>query len=132
MTHCTFSPLVPLPPNATPVHQHCTEVGYPDLLGSYELWQWEEHGKTQEMICPCGQNHGWMLQGENTNKELKAMNTLNDMESVARLMASSASEAEWNNNADKVKAANDGDYPSFWFGIIVLSGLAAKTQAKWS
>lgn len=45
-------------------------------------------------------------------------------------MESSASESEWNANADKVKKANNG-YPSFWHATIVLSGVAGKTQMKW-
>lgn len=50
-------------------------------------------------------------------------------ESVAKLMASSKSERDWDDNADKVKAANNG-YPSFWFEKIENSGLAAATNAK--
>lgn len=41
---------------------------------------------------------------------------------VVALMKSSRSEAEWNANCDKVKAANDG-YPSFWYKAIISSGL---------
>jgi len=46
------------------------------------------------------------------------------------LMASSKSEEQWNQNADLVKAANNG-YPGFWFSTIILSGVAAKTAARW-
>ncbi|MBP9090544.1 hypothetical protein KBI23_05900 [bacterium] len=48
---------------------------------------------------------------------------------VEQLMRSSTSEAEWNANCDKVKAAN-GDYPSWWYATIVMSGLASSTTAK--
>ncbi len=51
-------------------------------------------------------------------------------EGVKALMESSASESEWNANADNVKKANNG-YPSFWYATIVLSGVAGKTQMKW-
>jgi len=49
---------------------------------------------------------------------------------VIALMKSSKSEAEWNANCDKVKAACDG-YPAFWCEAIVLSGLAARVSATW-
>lgn len=49
---------------------------------------------------------------------------------VVDLMESSMAEADWNANADKVKSACSG-YPSFWYSAIVLSGISAKTAAKW-
>jgi len=49
---------------------------------------------------------------------------------VIELMKSSKSEKEWNDNCDKVKAAN-GDYPGSWFRVIMLSGLANDVMAKW-
>lgn len=49
---------------------------------------------------------------------------------VVALMQSSKSESEWNNNCDKVKAANDG-YPEFWFGAVIASGLALRNQQTW-
>ncbi len=42
---------------------------------------------------------------------------------VVNLMKSSKSETEWNANCDKVKSANGGDYPSFWFAAIIMSGI---------
>ena len=54
---------------------------------------------------------------------------MNEKEVVA-LMESSKSEAEWNANCDKVKAACGG-YPDYWFGSIIGSGLLALTMAKW-
>ena len=53
---------------------------------------------------------------------------MNEQEVVA-LMKSSKSEAEWNENCDKVKKAC-GDYPPFWYSAIVLSGIAATTAAS--
>jgi hypothetical protein len=50
-------------------------------------------------------------------------------EGTRELMASSASEKEWNANCDAVKAANGG-YPDFWDKTIILSGLANQTAAK--
>ncbi len=44
-------------------------------------------------------------------------------------MGSSKTEREWNTNCDEVKAANGGCL-SWWFAIIVLSGLSATTAAK--
>jgi hypothetical protein len=46
---------------------------------------------------------------------------------VVVLMKSSATPTEWNANCDKVKAANGGNYPPFWFQAVVLSGIAART-----
>lgn len=51
-------------------------------------------------------------------------------EGVKALMESSRSEENWNDNCDKVKAANNG-YPGFWYATIMLSGVAAKAQANW-
>ena len=51
---------------------------------------------------------------------------------VVKLMESSTSEDEWNANCSKVKQANGGGYPSFWYEAIVLSGVAATVQATWS
>lgn len=51
-------------------------------------------------------------------------------EEVVRLMESSQTSDEWNNNADKVKTACDG-YPSFWFRAVVLSGVMARVTARW-
>ena len=48
---------------------------------------------------------------------------------VVSLMESSKTEAEWDANCDKVKAANNG-YPQFWYAAIVLSGVMGKTSAK--
>ena len=53
-----------------------------------------------------------------------------DQQEVVALMESSTSEAEWNQNCDKVKAACGG-YPPFWFSAILQSGVAKRTSAKW-
>lgn len=50
---------------------------------------------------------------------------------VVTLMQSSKSESEWNKNCDTIKAANGGDYPSFWYSVIVLSGIARNTSSTW-
>jgi hypothetical protein len=52
-------------------------------------------------------------------------------ENVVKLMESSASEKQWNKNASAVKKEFNG-YPSFWFGAVVVSGVAANTALKWS
>lgn len=53
-------------------------------------------------------------------------------ENVIDLMKSSKSAAEWDANCDKVKAAHGGDYPSFWFLAIILSGLWTEVSATWT
>jgi hypothetical protein len=47
-------------------------------------------------------------------------------EEATKLMESSKTEQEWNDNCDKVKKAFNG-YPDFWFQDIQLSGLMRKT-----
>jgi hypothetical protein len=56
---------------------------------------------------------------------------LTKQEDIVALMKSSKSESEWNDNCDEVKIANGGDYPSFWFSLIVLSGVMSETMAGW-
>lgn len=51
-------------------------------------------------------------------------------QSVVELMGSSRTEAEWNANADKVKAHFNG-YPNWWYGAIVMSGVLRRTAARW-
>jgi len=62
------------------------------------------------------------------SKGIRNMN-LKSSKDAADLMASSKSEAEWNANCDQIKAANNG-YPDWWFTTIVVSGLSARTAAK--
>ena len=62
---------------------------------------------------------------ERTRKEQKM-----SQQEVVELMKSSKSEKEWNANCDLVEA-KCGGYPSFWYGAIVLSGVASQTAAKW-
>ena len=50
---------------------------------------------------------------------------------VVTLMKSSKNEQQWNDNCDKVKAANGGNYPSFWFVAINLSGVMSVTSSQW-
>lgn len=50
-------------------------------------------------------------------------------EEVVKLMESSKTEQEWNDNCDKVKKACDG-YPDFWFSTIISSGLGGRVMAK--
>ena len=52
---------------------------------------------------------------------------MNEQEAV-KLMKSSNTEAEWNDNCNKVKAACGG-YPTFWYSAILQSGVAERTLA---
>lgn len=56
---------------------------------------------------------------------------LNTSEGVRDFMAASTSESDWNSRIDKVKAANGGDYPPFWYPTIIMSNLHSRTAAKW-
>ena len=58
------------------------------------------------------------------------MSDLTQKNEVVGLMKSSKSEKEWNDNADKVIAANNG-YPQWWYAEIVLSGVSTQTAASW-
>lgn len=59
------------------------------------------------------------------------MKSLANAQNVKEYMSQATSEDDWNNRCDHVKAANNNDYPSFWFSAIILSGLAAKTKKTW-
>ena len=56
---------------------------------------------------------------------------LTTVEGVREWMAGAVSESDWNDCCDKVKKDNGGDYPTWWFREIILSGLYASTSAKW-
>ena len=58
-------------------------------------------------------------------------NDLTNRDNVVALMLSSTSESDWNDNCDKVKAANGGSYPSFWYQAIVWSGVLDRTRLQW-
>ncbi len=51
---------------------------------------------------------------------------------VIELMSSSKNSAEWNKNCNTVKESNNGNYPSWWFSEIILSGLCDKTLGEGS
>lgn len=50
-------------------------------------------------------------------------------EEVVKLMKSSKSEKEWNENCDKVKKECNG-YPDFWYVEIIMSGLAGRKHTE--
>lgn len=50
---------------------------------------------------------------------------------VLRLMRSSKDASEWRANCDHVKR-ECGGYPDFWYGAIILSGIAASVMASWA
>ena len=52
-------------------------------------------------------------------------------EGVTALMQSSSSEKDWNYKADKVRQANNNDYPNFWYKACILSGLVNRVSAGW-
>jgi hypothetical protein len=52
-------------------------------------------------------------------------------EEVVKLMESSKSEKEWDDNCDTVKKAHAGRYPEFWFVAILLSGVANRVMSSW-
>lgn len=50
-------------------------------------------------------------------------------EGVKSLMATSKSEDDWNRNCDNIKKVHQGQYPSFWYKEIVMSGFSNKIAA---
>ncbi|MHC4620123.1 MAG: hypothetical protein ACYTEQ_20440 [Planctomycetota bacterium] len=50
---------------------------------------------------------------------------------VVKLMESSTSDTEWDENCDKVKAAFNGNYPPFWYSAILASGVAQRTTESY-
>lgn len=52
---------------------------------------------------------------------------LTDKQDVIEFMLASTSEENWNDNCDKVKAANNG-YPKFWFGAIISGGVLLESR----
>lgn len=49
---------------------------------------------------------------------------------VLFLMRSSANEAEWNVNCDKVKKAHEGGYPEYWFRVVIQGGILGDVIQK--
>lgn len=57
---------------------------------------------------------------------------LSTPEGVKSFMSESTSEDMWDDRCDAVKAANNDNYPSFWYATIVTSGTASATAKKWN
>lgn len=49
---------------------------------------------------------------------------------VGELMSSAVSEDDWNQKSVEVKR-RCGGYPSFWYPLVIASGLASRIAAKW-
>lgn len=63
--------------------------------------------------------------------EQEAGSDLTSENGVVDHMSAATSKSDWNNRCDEVKAANGGDYPAFWFGKVIMSGLLSRVSAKW-
>jgi hypothetical protein len=59
------------------------------------------------------------------------MPDLKTPDGIRDLMHSSKNPDDWNANCDAIKAANGGNYPSFWFATIILSGLSEEVARSW-
>lgn len=80
---------------------------------------------------PGGRGAGGKTARTHTHDKMTATQLdLTTPEGVKALMASSKGEDEWNNNCDKVKAANNG-YPAFWYPTIILGGVLNETRRNW-
>lgn len=49
---------------------------------------------------------------------------------VAAFMRQTSSRKDWNERCDIVKKANGGDYPQFWYGTVIASGLYTEVMAN--
>lgn len=59
------------------------------------------------------------------------MSNLTQENDVVDLMLSSKTVDEWNDNCDRVKEANGGQYPGFWYKSIIQSGVLARSRDNW-
>lgn len=50
-----------------------------------------------------------------------------NQQQVVELMRSSRNEEQWNANVDKVKAAFGGQYPNFWYEIVIKPNLQGES-----
>lgn len=60
-----------------------------------------------------------------------AAHPLSTVKGVIRFMRQSTDSANWNARCDKVKAANGGQYPGFWYAAIILGGELGACQKRW-
>ena len=56
---------------------------------------------------------------------------LTTREGVCAILNTSNSSEEWKANVEKIKDANSGNYPDFWFDIVVIGGLCDSIAARW-
>ncbi len=59
------------------------------------------------------------------------MERTNTPQGLQVFMSQATSAKDWDARIKIVKAENGGDYPSFWFTTIVMSGVLKNTAAKW-
>ena len=55
---------------------------------------------------------------------------LTSSDGVAAFMRQTSSRKDWNERCDIVKKANGGDYPAFWYGTVIASGLYTEVMAN--
>lgn len=72
-----------------------------------------------------------MVEQDELTPENQSESKLTTPEGVVSLMKSSSNVGEWNVNCDRVKAANNGDYPEFWFEKIMVGGVYDETANRW-
>lgn len=59
------------------------------------------------------------------------MKDLTKAENVLAHMLQANSANDWNRRCDDVKRANGGNYPGFWFHLMILSGIAQAIRDSW-
>lgn len=93
-----------------------------------ELQQIDEHSMPTALTTALGINTAMNMSSTEKFNEISSLKT---PKGVRELMAGSKGQQEWKENCDLVKKANGESYPPFWFGEMILSGLARQTQMKW-
>lgn len=74
----------------------------------------------------------WRGIEERIKQESNAMSfDLTTCDDVMMYLSEACHEADWDARVEDVKAANGGDYPSFWYRTVIASGLLKRTAAKW-
>ncbi len=59
------------------------------------------------------------------------MTDLTTLDDVVTLLESSQSEDDWNDSCDKIKSANGGSYPDFWWEHIIQTNFAKRVSSRW-
>jgi len=60
------------------------------------------------------------------------MDDLKSQSDCVALLNGCKSETDWNSLCTKIKHANGGPYPGWWYRAVIMSGLAGKVSQDWA